>query len=387
MPDIIIEQALFHRQAHEVPELRSRSPGLTEDRAADLVQMLTDFGERPPGIACPAAIFAQPLGKQHVAIVQVADQPGQPPALGFHVLVLPRKAYAGDPFALADRFAPPWQHAAAQLPALTLPDEPMPRRSVEQVRQVLKRVKAGALHEDEDPAKVTLTADNAESPALLGGVQILVDGGKVVFERPAPDAGLIRGLWLLLPTTTRCELWPATFAFSNELYFDALVVPRRGSDDYSAYNNEEQAADYPPGRYELSLQTAAEAGDQQSLDDLFGRRSSSDMLRLALVLVVLLSGVVVLSRWLLPEPVPPTPTPPAVVQLLPEQRERAANAAAVVASHDPWAAVSWMHAAEYRRAERAGTAAAMVACGDPWSVLVQLEAAKERYVKIWKAAK
>src|SRR6202011_2670290 len=109
---------------------------------------------------------------------------------------------------------------------------------------------------------------------------------------------------------------PATFAFSNILYFDALVVPRRGSDDYSAYNNEEQAADYPPGRYELSLQTAAEAGDQQSLDELFSRRSSSDMLRLALVLVVLLSGVVVLSRWLLPEPVPPTPTPPAVVQLL-----------------------------------------------------------------------
>jgi hypothetical protein len=380
-----IEQALLHRHANEVPQLRARSPGWRDDWLEELVQIVTGFGERPPGIACPAAIFAQPLGRRHVAVVQAADQAG---ALGFHVLVLPRSAYAGDPFALADRFAPPWQQEAGELPALPLPAEPLPRRTVEQVRQVLKRVKAGALREDEDPEKVTLTEDNAESPALLGGVQVLVDGGRLVFERRTPDPELVRGLWQLLPTTTRCELWPATFAFSNALGFDALVVPRLGGDDYAGYTNEEQAANYPQGRYELSLQTAAEDGDQLALDQLFGRRSSSDTLRLALLLVLLVSGAVLLSRWFVPDGTPPVSnSPPAAVRLSPEQRERAANAAAVVASHDPWSAAAWLHAGEYRRAERVATAAGMAACGDPWSVLVHLEAAKARYAEVWKPAK
>src|SRR5437660_515974 len=88
----------------------------------------------------------------------------------------------------------------------------------------------------------------------------------VVFARPAPDPGLIRGLWTLLPHASRQELWPATFAFGNALGFDALVVPCRGDDDYAGYTTEEQAADYPAGNYELALQTAAEAGDQRALD-------------------------------------------------------------------------------------------------------------------------
>jgi hypothetical protein len=389
MPDIIIEQVLFHRQAGAAPQMRARSPGLLDEWLPELAQLLTDFGERPPGTACPAAVFAQPLGRQHVAVVQVADQPGTPPALGFHVLVLPRKAYAGDPFALAERFPPPWQGPSADLPALTFPAEPLPRRTVEQVRAVLKRVKAGALPEGEDPEQATLTVENAESPALLGGVQVLVDGGKLVFERPGPDPELMRGLWLLLPTTTRRELWPATFAFGNALAFDALVVPRRAGEDFAGYTNEDQAAEYPPGRYELSLQTAAEDGDQQTLDELFGRRSSNETLWLALWMVLFLSVVVLLSRWLMPQPspTPETPQTPAEVQLSPEQRERAANAAAAVVSRDPWATVAWLRVGEYRRAERAATAAGMVACANPWSALAQQQAAKMRYVDIWQAQK
>ena len=85
----------------------------------------------------------------------------------------------------------------------------------------------------------------------------LVDGGKLVFERPEPDHGLISGLWTLLPTTTRTALWPATYAFGNALQFDAVVVPRAERERYPGYTTEEQAADYPPGRYEMQLQTAA----------------------------------------------------------------------------------------------------------------------------------
>ena len=52
------------------------------------------------------------------------------------------------------------------------------------------------------------TAENSESPALLGGVQVLVDGGRLVFQRPAADLPLVEGLWTLLPHGIRGKLWP-----------------------------------------------------------------------------------------------------------------------------------------------------------------------------------
>src|SRR5262249_37683008 len=125
----------------------------------------------------------------------------------------------------------------------------------------------------------------------LGGVQALVDGGRLVFERPAPATELLRSLWMLLPHSTRNQLWPASFAFGNALHFDVLVVPRAVGDDYEGYLTEEQTGDYPQGRYELGLQIAAEAGDQRELDALFARRSRAQTFRLGLVLLV---GVIVL---------------------------------------------------------------------------------------------
>jgi hypothetical protein len=186
-------------------------------------------------------------------------------------------------------------------------------------------VKAHALREGEDPATVAVDVENAESPALLGGVQVLVDGGRVVFERPAPDTGLMRGLWTLLPTRSRCELWPASFAFGNALGFDALIVPSADSDEYAGYTDEEQAADYPPGNYELNLQIAAEAGDQRELDALLGRRSWKDTWRLGLMLLAVVAGVVLFLR--LTEP------PPRISR---ERAEKVSLAAGVVSVGDPF---------------------------------------------------
>jgi hypothetical protein len=380
MPDIVIEQAVYERAAGELPRLRVRSPAFADAWLADIEALLTDFGERPPGVACPAALFAQPLGEDQIAIVQVAEQPAG--TLGFHVLLVPRAAYRaflGDPFPVADHFPAPWT-ATQTLPALTLPDRPLPSPTIEEIRRILKRVKAGALREDQDPETAELTEENAESPALLGGVQVLVDGGKLVFVRPAPDPGLIRGLWTLLPHAARRDLWPATFAFDNTLGFDALVVPRRAEDEYPGYTTEQQAADYPAGQYELSLQTAAETGDQQALDHLFTRRSSHETLRLAVTMAIVLSVVVLVLRlW---QPTPPAPP----LRWSPAQREHAANAAAVVAGGDPWAAVAWIEFGRYRDAERAATAAAIVASPDPLSAAVQIRAASARYAEIWTAA-
>lgn len=346
MPDIIFEQAWLDQTG----QCLARSPGFIETWRTEAQRLVAGFGEPRPGAACPRAVFAQPLTLQQVAVVQVLG-PDFTPGLSetearyrFHFLVLNRTAYErcyGDPFALARRFPAPAPDQP--LSTLTIAMAPPPRRTVDQVREILQRVKANALPENEDPENASgLTAANAESPALLGGVQILVDGGKLVFERPAPDQDLVEGLWTLLPQSTRANLWPTSFAFSNELGFDVVVLPRVTLPFEEGYTLEENAADYPEGRYELALQTAAEAGDQNGLDQLFTRRSSRETMRMAVILLLLITAGV----WLIPR----GDSPPA-----PLTREE--------------------------RIQRAGVAAGVVAVGDPLTALMIIEQANRLYLK------
>jgi hypothetical protein len=349
MSEITIEQALYCRERGEAPRLLARSPGFLDDWLPDAEWLIQGFGEPLPGVACPAAVFGQPLGRQHVVVVQVAQR-GGPGVLDYHLLILPRAAYTrflGDPFAVARQLPPPWS-APDPLPVRTLPKEPPAARTVQEVQQILKRTKAAALSEDVDPnseAAVEHTIENAQSPALLGGVQVLVDGGRVVFERPAPDPDLMEGLWTLLPASTRAHLWPASFAFGNALRFDALVTPRARGEEYQDYTGEEQAAEYPEGVYERRLQTAAEAGDQAELDALFGRRSVNETIRVALTLVVILS-VVVLALKIFDQG-------PVAEPLSPEQiRLRSAVVISLVGTANPLNTVGMLPAAQAQHAWR-----------------------------------
>jgi hypothetical protein len=238
------------------------------------------FGVRPPGVPCPAAVFAVPMGDTHAAVVQVADRPGAGEPLGFRFLVVTRRLYeglGGDPFLIADRFPPDWA-AAGDLMPLEWPMEAPPRRTVGAVRDVLK---AG------------------DSTLFLGAAQALLDGGRVLIPDPdGTSAGVIRDLWKLLPDRSRCELWPATFAFSAELGFSAAVVPAAPKPWPIEYLTPDQARDYPEGRYELALQTAAESEDQPELDRLFARRSSTDTLKLAALMFAAAVTVAVASKLL-----------------------------------------------------------------------------------------
>jgi hypothetical protein len=296
MTDIPIEQALYGGQGPGGYQFLARSPGFLDDWLPEAERLCTAFGDRPAGVSCPGCVFAQPLGKQHVAVVRAADQgsddAGRPGALGFHVLVLPRQGYAdlgGDPFLIADRYPPPW-HGRGVLPSLTWEGGPPPR-TLAQVQQLLQRPGGASLFPDAEVPR-------GGSQVLLGGCQALVDGAKLVFERPAPDTDLVRGLWTLLPTSTRTALWPASFAFGNALPFDAVVVPHFRPEDYPGYKTEPEAADYPEGRYELSLQTAAESGSQRDLDALFARRSQAETFRLLILLLVVLVALTAAIRFL-----------------------------------------------------------------------------------------
>src|SRR5262249_17831523 len=118
-----------------------------------------------------------------------------------------------------------------------------------------------------------------------GAAQTLVDGGRIVLERPEPQEKLFRDLWALLPDSVRRSIWPATFAFSNDLGFDMFALPALPPGGLPGYLGEEQARDYPSSRYERALQAAVEEGDQPALDRLLARKSMNEMIRLALILI------------------------------------------------------------------------------------------------------
>jgi hypothetical protein len=278
-----IEQAIYGTLEADGYRLLARSPGFVDDWLADAERLCTGFGERPVGVACPLAVFALLLNRECVAVVQVGDQGGE--ELAFRLLVLPRRLYAklgGDPFRIADHFPPSWEERG-ELPVLEWTAGPSPRRTVEVIRSVL---------------------NVPESPTLLGGVQCLVDGGKLVFERLVPEPRPIRDLWTLLPDAVRAELWPASFVFENHHGFHAVVAPHAQVPGFEGYLREGQLGDYPEGQYELELQSAAERSDQAGLDHLFSRQSRSYMIRMALILLI---GFILISLFIVR--IPPSSEP------------------------------------------------------------------------------
>ena len=272
MLDLSIAQAVIEGET-----ILARSANFNDDWQASAISMCKGFGPLPPGASCPAAIFARPLGRKWVAITQV----GGPPAftsLRFRFLVLSRTLYdlLNDPFAIADRFPPNWD-ARGVLPDLEWPSQPLPRRTMAQLDAILKQ---------------------GDGPFLLGASQALVDGGKILLQRETPDPGLLRDLRLLLPDSTRRDVWPATFAYSNDLGFDLIALPAVPENGVPGYLSEDQARDYPESRYERNLQEAIESGDQRTLDRLLSRRSSTETLRLALFIIAVGVGTVIVGRLL-----------------------------------------------------------------------------------------
>ena len=304
----MIEQAIYGGQDTGGYRFLARSPGFRDEWLAEAEQLCTGFGERLTGVACPRCVFARPFARQHVAVVQGADQghddAGRPGALAFHVLILPRVHYVelgGDPFFIAEHFPPCWQ-SRGELPSLKWTAGPPPRRDVTMLQKTL---------------------NVPHSATLLGGVQILLDGGRLVFERTSPDESMLRSLWALLPTRERSRLWPASFAFRNAHRFDVLVVPRAHGAEYEDYITEEKAGDYPEGRYESNLQSAIETGDQGEIDALLTQdRSRTRRLVVLLLLIVVLLSVAL--SVLMPTAPPPRPKPttqktPAALELPPAE--------------------------------------------------------------------
>jgi hypothetical protein len=260
-PELLIAQGMLVADTRGVRVVAQSDSFETAE--AERIAVL--FGTRPPSLPCPLAHFCCRFGKNHVTVTTVADQPDE--SLAFRMLIVDRELYRhlGDPFAMADRFPVNWS-AKGLLPCLEWPPEPLARRRVENLQDVLK---------------------TGDSPLLLGSAQILVDGGRVLLQRSAPDESFFRGLWQLLPDRNRAELWVASLAFSDELGFHAAALPALPPDPDRVRHTEESLRDYPQSRYELNLQIAIEAGDQKEVDHLFARRTSNETIRLGLTIIAL----------------------------------------------------------------------------------------------------
>jgi hypothetical protein len=273
-PDLRIQQAIVMADVRGV-KVSAWTDGLD---IPEVERIAVLFGQRPSGVACPLAHFACPFGKQHVAVVRVEDRPGPGDVLGFRFLILARNLYRhlGDPFAISDRYPPHW--TTGTIPDLAWPEQTLPERTLEQLDAVLK---------------------NGDSPLLLGATQALVDGYRVLLTGTAPNESLARDLWHLLPDSNRRDLWPASFAFSNELGFHLAIGPTFLSASPNQGLNEEALRDYPPSNYELNLQIAVESGDRASLQKLLARRNADETIRLALYMIAFALLVAVVFRFVL----------------------------------------------------------------------------------------
>jgi hypothetical protein len=274
------QQAIIQRESDGQLAFGKSSLEFNSEWLAPALAMCEAFSADPPNFELPESLFVQRLDKRHVAIVRTlpSKKAGAAP-LRFHLLVAAKPDYAamhGDPFEIAGQFTPDWS-ATSDLPILEWPGTPVPRRTVADVQRVLKR---------------------PNGPELLGGCQALLDGSRLLFSRAGADADVIRSIWMLLPYSNRLELLPATFAWNASLKFDVVVAPAERADQFTNYLTEEQAGGYPEGRFELSLQTAAEADDQESLDILWSRRSRREVWRTGILLVIVM-GILALAIQLL----------------------------------------------------------------------------------------
>jgi hypothetical protein len=77
-------------------------------------------------------------------------------------------------------------------------------------------------------------------------------------------------------------------------------MPKVEPDPSGIRHTEDGLRDYPQSSYELSLQIAAESGNQRELDRLFARRTAADTIRLGLGIIAGALILAAIAKFLLP---------------------------------------------------------------------------------------
>ena len=276
---IYLPQALLVCWADGTLNWRGVSPSWVTEWQPELQDIVQSFGTRPAGIRCPNAVFSYPISNRRVVCVRVGDlgdDENQPIGLGFQLVVMKQAEYdaiGGNPFRMF-----------MDAPIIWLANSALP-----------DFIAAVSMNMD-DLQVLAKAYQRPESAFILGGCQAILDGNRLVIEKPEPATDLLADLWTLLPFSERSDHWPASFAFSNVLRFDVVVLPKlTPTESDSGYLTFEQTEQYPEGRYESTLQWAIESGDQLIAHRLLLRRSRRQTFKLGLYLLL---GMMLLSALL-----------------------------------------------------------------------------------------
>ena len=263
MPDILIEQALYGSQDAGGYRFLARSPGFLDDWLPEAERLCTGFGERPAGVACPRPSSPGRWARSTSPSSRSPTRaPTTPAGRG------PRLPPAG---AAAGRLRLPRRRPVR--PRRALPAALGGARRTAGPR--LARRAAAAPHRGRHSRSVR--APQAHQPTLLGGVQALVDGGRVVFERssPTPTSSAACGRCCRQDAGHACgrRASPSATASASTRWW----CRRRRASSSPTTSARSRPATTRRARYEHTLQVAAEAGDQAELDALFARRSRAEV--------------------------------------------------------------------------------------------------------------
>lgn len=209
--------------------------------------------------------FNADFGKNYLAVFQVQDRPiagTDRKRRLFRCLLIGRNHYlqVGQPQQLQSRFPLDWA-AHGELPEEIESKHRFQKLSVEEAHEILHR---------------------GNVPMILGVVQALVDGSRIILQHEENVLDFIGTLWHFLPFSNRMELRYCSLTTSLNQRHHLVALQELPKPTPLGYINAEQASDYPEGRYERSLQIAIESRDQAEWERLLVRRSSVETLNLAL---------------------------------------------------------------------------------------------------------
>lgn len=263
---LTIPHASFEKSGDSFQILR-KSPHFVEEGFNEFLQKL---GSIPSDATFERIVFVLPYDDTFIGIVRMRTNPTQG-----SVFLVHRTFYdfAPHPFFILDQFPNPRE---GEDEAWFPPTKTLPPRKVEDLQTILRE---------------------GEGPLLLGATQSLVDTEQILLVATEPREKFLRDLWELIPDSTRRASWVASYCFADRPEFHLSFVSKL-PEPLGRYMDEERVLDYPDSRYERSLQIAIEAGDQRELDSLLARRSTTETIRLMVMILILMAAVSVASRFI-----------------------------------------------------------------------------------------
>jgi hypothetical protein len=278
MPDLHLPRALIEIRGEQV-DLLASSPSFATSSMEKFTPFLLACNRNSRPTKPVEGFIVSPFAGDGVGILRMKFAPNQPTRLSLMIVPDEFYSYLPDPFYLQERFPTDWAARSWLDDAIWPEAEIAPRRTVEQLRNLL---------------------EHGNGPLLLGSAQAIVDNGRILLTREEPPEVFFRDLWQFLPYPSQRLININTLIWDrlwiDQPTFELASVPEPLDPMPYGWLDDDTAMSYPESRYERDLQVAIEMGEQGELDQLLQRRTSAQTFSLGLMLVLGMIGVLVLMK-------------------------------------------------------------------------------------------